>query len=377
MPWNDVHWPTLLLLSSYERADGELHTLLRAAPPGVVPEDVLHATLMRSRVASFRAMELADAAAVTCDALSAAAIDVLWLKGAALAMQSPDGFAIRAMGDLDLLVEPEALAAARTALLAAGWQDGGDGAGYDAHHHAAPLVWRGGPRLELHTGVIPPPHPFVRDSAGMWLSRSVVCRWESRDVRVLPPEWHAVHVGVHWAWNHEGKVGSWQYLHDMHALVQAGVEWSGVKAAADEIRAARPLGWGLWSAAVLGNVRVDRRVIQELRGPSRAGLNGMAEREWVMRAFLHPAASPSVRWSRYWWRVAMGGLGDADMTWPWAAGRTAGSAMPVSAAEMASATDKAGADRAGASEVSGPEGGAGLLARIARWWRHLSHVLTG
>ena len=366
LPWSDVHWPTLLQLSAHERADAQLHQLLRSAPPGGVPADALAASLARSRVASFRAAELADAAALTCDALREASVDVLWLKGAALAMQSPVGFGVRAMGDLDVLVEPGSAPMARAALLAAGWRDGPHAPGYEAHHHAVPMVWRAGLRLELHTGVIPEPNPFARNSTTLWMSRGVLRRWEEREVRVLSAEWHAVHASVHWSWNHEGAVGSWQYVRDMHELASRIPSWAAVAAHAEELGAARPVGWGLWSAATLADARIDQHVIADLRGAMRAGFGGLAEREWVLRAFQSPAASPSVRWSRYWWRRAMGGLGDAGGRWPWVAGRDA---IQSGALDSDGEPD---ADSAGGAPATRP----GLLTRAAGWQRHLARVLS-
>ncbi len=366
LPWSDVHWPTLLQLSAHERADTQLHRLLRSAPAGGVPEDALAASLARSRVASFRAAELADAAALTCDALAEAGVEVLWLKGAAMAMQSPVGFGVRAMGDLDVLVEPARAPIARAALLAAGWRDGPRAPGYEAHHHAVPMVWRAGLRLELHTGVIPEPNPFARHSTTLWMSRGVPRRWEEREVRVLPPEWHVVHASVHWSWNHEGAVGSWQYLRDMHELASRIPSWGVVAEVAEELGAVRPVGWGLWSAATLADVPIDRQLIADLRGAPRSGVSGLTEREWVLRAFQSHAASPSVRWSRYWWRRAMGGLGDAGGRWPWVAGRDGSVPGPL---DLERAPD---ADSEGDARVSRP----GLLTRAASWQRHLARVLS-
>lgn len=153
LPWSDVHWPTLLALTSFERAAAQVFRLLRAAPVGAVPDDVTKAMQGIFRVAVFRSDELSAAAVAACDALRAAGVDALWLKGAALAMQSAEEFAVRSMGDLDVLVAPDQHAEARRALMAAGWADGVPDQSYEAHHHDAPLFWRAGIRLELHDGL--------------------------------------------------------------------------------------------------------------------------------------------------------------------------------------------------------------------------------
>jgi Uncharacterised nucleotidyltransferase len=356
LPWSDVHWPTLIALTSFERAESQVFRLVRAAPDGAVPEDAMAALQRLYRVAAFRSAELSDAAGVACDVLQRNGIRALWLKGAALAMQSADEFSLRSMGDLDVLVAPGEHSAARAALAAAGWHGAADQS-YAAHHHDAPLFWRAGIRLELHSGLIPPGHPFADGSAEDWIGRGVSRQWGTRTVTVLPGFWHLVHTSVHWAWSHEGAIGTWQYLHDLLWLTRDWAadspEWTELSWAAADIGAQRPVGWGLWTGSRLCDARIDEAVVEQLRGGTR-GLAGVAERAWVLRALHTPMASPSVAWSRYWWRKAMRGLGDADEAWPWTAGRTAISAEP------------------GEMETVPRQG-----TSVAQWRRHLGRVLRG
>jgi hypothetical protein len=285
--------------------------------------------------------------------------DLLGLKGAALAMQSAEGFAVRSMGDLDVLVMPESLDRARATLRAAGWSDAVTDGGYADHHHDAPMVWRGGIRLELHSGLFPPGHPFSPDPAEAWLGRAESMAWGDRTVLVLPTHWHLVHASVHWAWNHEGTVGSWQYLHDVHRVTAGwsyrSERWLAFEAAVRQIGAQRPVGWALWTARLLGEAVTDEAVEASLRGPGGL-LRGVTEREWVLRSFHSPAASPSVAWSRFWWRRAMGGLGDAGREWPWSLGRAAHGA---------------------GSESADPATGGARQGSAAQWRRHLARVLGG
>ena len=356
LPWREVHWPTLVSLTSFERAEAQVCRLLRAAPVGAVPEDVLQSMQALSRVSMFRAAELGAAAGRAVDALAAYDVDALWLKGAALAMQSPVEFSRRSMGDLDVLVQPADADRARAALRHAGWTDGLADPSYGAHHHDAPMLWRGGARLELHGGLFPPGHPFVQDDPCIWLTRGVVVPWGGRTVRVLTAPWHLVHASAHWAWSHEGEVGTWQYLHDAHDLVsdwRAGdSRWAEVAVHAREMGAAVPVGWALWAGARLGGIPVAEQLLAGLRGRRRP-LSGIAEREWVVRAIQSPVASPSVAWSRYWWRYAMRGLGDANRRWPWRAGRM------------------------GAGEPSQSTGTVSVGTKVVRWRRHLARVLGG
>ncbi len=356
LPWGDVHWPTLVSLTAFERAEAQVFRLLRAAPVGAVPDAVLHSMQGIFRVSVFRAAELAEAAGRVVDAFAAHGVEALWLKGAALAMQSTDEFSLRSMGDLDVLVAPSDAARARTALRDAGWKEGVGAHSYVEHHHDAPMVWRGGIRLELHRGLFPPGHPFTDDTPSAWLGRGASVRWGERTVQVLPAPWHLVHASAHWAWSHEGEVGSWQYLHDVQHIAGhwslADARWSEVVGNARLLGSAVPVGWALWTGARLGGIELEEGLQAELRGRRRR-LAGLAEREWVIRAFHSPVASPSVAWSRYWWRYAMSGLGDASRSRPWRAGREGASAPSDAGAQVRADT------------------------KVVQWRRHLARVLGG
>lgn len=323
---SQVHWASLLALAQFERAEQGVLDVLRAMRAEEVPSSVRKALDMAARVGQFRAMELQQGAAAACDAFRAAQVPALWMKGAALAMQHPRGFAVRGMGDIDVLVAPDRRDDAVEAVRAAGWMPDGDAATYTGHHHEAPFVRGDGLRLELHTAVFPPGHPFLDVDAAAWLARSREVEWSGRPVRVPDSAWHVVHAATHWAWSHETEVGTWQWLHDCWRLAgswpEGDLRWAALQRHAAAIGAQRPVGWALWYAERIGGVPVPHRVIAALRGPADAA-RGLTERVWVTRTFAPSVASPSVRWSRAWWRRAMGGLGDAGARYPWIAGRTA------------------------------------------------------
>jgi hypothetical protein len=356
--FREVDWGALLALAQFERAEAHLLRVLRDAPVGVVPEDVVRALDGVVRVGRFRASELSDAAARVVDAFAARGVRAIWLKGAALAMQHPAGFAARGMGDIDVLIAEQDRAAAHDAVRDAGWRASADPATYDAHHHDAPYELGDGLRLELHGGVFPPGHPFVRAEGAAWFGRTRSVVWSGHTVTVLDSTWHLVHAATHWAWSHEGDVGTWQWLHDAWRLTVGwqpdDLRWGVVTRHAAELGAERPVGWALWFAARVAGVPVPEAVLTALRGaPPR--LQGLTERVWVTRAFWSATPSPSVRWSRYFWRLAMGGLGEADAQWPWSSGRVAAHLKPDSSVrvQMPSST------------------------QFAAWRRHLGHLFRG
>ena len=324
--WGAVHPGTLLALAQHERCEAALLALAQAAPAGCVDPVLLDGLRGRARVAAFRTAGLEEGAAAALDALAAAGIPALWLKGAGLAFaDGDDGFDHRPMGDLDVLVEPAALAAARTALVGAGW---GSAAGTadaadayaDRHHHLAPLTWLGDPttRLELHRGVWPPGHPFAAVEAAAWLAAARSVTWRGRLALVPAPAWALAHAAAHWAWSHEGATGSWQWLRDVRRL--GSVALGDLGAVADGLGVRRPVGWALRIAARLGQLSPELGDGVAWSGRPAGGLGALADRQWVLRAFAAGAPTPGVGWDRWWWRWSLGGLGDSTGAWPWALG---------------------------------------------------------
>jgi len=177
---------------------------------------------------------------------------------------------------------------------------------------------------------------------------------------VLPPAWHLVHASAHWAWSHEGDVGTWQYVHDTRLLAESvrisGAGWEAVQCAAELMRGDAAVMWALWFASRMGSLVCPDQMLA--RRPGAAGmLGGLTEREWVVRAWHSPAASPSVKWSRFWWRRAMGALAGQRNAWPWLLGRV------VPAATKTRDHRPLGAGRRDPA------------AAARRWQRHLARVL--
>jgi hypothetical protein len=321
--WDAASPATLLALASHERCEAALLALADRSPAGAVDPALLAGLRQRARVAGFRAAGLADGAEAALDALERASVPAVWLKGAGLALAHGDeGFAVRPMGDIDLLVATDDLADAAHALEGAGWTATADAKAYAvAHHHLAPFRWRGDPlvRLELHHGVWTPGHPFPAVEPADWLAASRAVAWRGRRARVPAPAWGLAHAAAHWAWSHEGTTGTWQWLRDV-ATLGPQVTLAELDHAVRVLGVARPAGWALRVASLFGVLPPALEAATAWRGRLSAGLAGMAERQWVLRAFAAGAATPGVAWDRWWWRRAMGGLGDPTQAWPWTLG---------------------------------------------------------
>jgi hypothetical protein len=252
-------------------------------------------------------------------------IPIVWLKGAALAWQHPAGFGVRGMGDLDVLVPSEAALELHAALRAAGWRGDAADASYAQHHHLPPLSHGDDVRVELHTGLLMPGHPFRSADGRDWLARAGEVTTPEGTVRVLPPVWHLVYAALHWAWASEAMIGSWQWLHDaewLGSLIGGAEGWQGVKAAAADLGSESVVGWALWFAAAHGVGGIPTDVINALRARRVVG-DAVLEREWVARAWVGGGAVRSVRWTRLLWRRSLGAVARDPRRLPWALGRGA------------------------------------------------------
>jgi Uncharacterised nucleotidyltransferase len=134
------------------------------------------------------------------DAMAAAGVEAIPVKGLVLTGMLYGNLALRPAGDIDVLVRPEDLPAARDALRGLGYAQEAVPAYEERHHpfHDAPY-YRPGPfrdtALELHHGLAAP-RQFRMDAASLW-ERSVMTELFGRTLRVLGPEDTLLHLAVH------------------------------------------------------------------------------------------------------------------------------------------------------------------------------------
>lgn len=114
------------------------------------------------------------------EVLTAAGIDTVVTKGAALATTVYADVGTRPMADVDLIVEPEEFARSRALLLGAGWQllHGRDFTDID---HAVALVDHNGRQIDLHRWVLFP--RFTRHPERSWHARAVPHRVNGQPTR--------------------------------------------------------------------------------------------------------------------------------------------------------------------------------------------------
>jgi hypothetical protein len=191
-------------------------SLLRSGGEHGVPETI------RSRLArDWRSTGVRNALALAhlgevLRRLAGADVPVLALKGADLAERVYEDVSFRSMSDVDLLVPPDRIGVAVRVLDAVGFVP------EDAHGphpsrqvvpvaedlHVAPMIRRGGIRVEIHYAIAAAAEAGAIDHPGIW-QRAEQARIGGGPARVMAPEDLLLHLCIHLASHHgfEARLG--------------------------------------------------------------------------------------------------------------------------------------------------------------------------
>lgn len=171
----------------------------RAVPPGVLGrlERMYYANALRHLRFS-RALE------EVLRAFTEMGIEVIVLKGMALATQVYPAAALRQCGDIDVLVRKEDLLQAEKVLLGLGYTAPGNGLldeWFGQHHyHLSYLKDEGRIGLEVHWDIAPQPNPFFLPLSELW-ARAQPFRIGSSEALALGPADLLLHLSLHAAFS--------------------------------------------------------------------------------------------------------------------------------------------------------------------------------
>lgn len=317
-----IDWTRFLQLAALERAEavvaGRFARVGVTPPPEVARQ--LKALALRSDVRMATVSHRLDR---TLQALQAAGIEVMLLKGAALGRTVYGSLARRPMLDLDLLVHPEQVRPAWETALGLGWVNSeGERASdhYTGHFHQAPLTDGAGFgfNLELHTALFVEGHPFEWPLAEVWRRSRPLTQGPAR---VPAPEDLLLHVALHFSWSHMARGGAWRAFRDVQVLAESGaVDWPSFTSLASASGGGPAVHWTLRLARRFGVSAVPLEVEEALRPAGLGTLRARAlERHLAGGWYLLDAPCPSVRLERALWKHAMGPLGQRDdRAMPWA-----------------------------------------------------------
>lgn len=313
-----LDWRLIGQLAERENLAPVLWTRLRdhaTSAPGWVA-DRIHA---QAAITEFRMALTESTLRDVVERLAEAGIEVMLLKGAALATTVYPSFAARPMGDLDLLVRPAQAQDAWERLVAAGWRvEFPERAEfYRGHHHLAGLLDPRGLNLilEIHRAMLPPTGPFRLDEDEVWRAAGHV-RLGQRELLVPSAEHQLLHLCIHFAWAHMMLSGLGRTVRDVATLTAAEtIRWDAFVALAHATKAGSCADWTLGLARELAAARVPLQAIQQLR-PRPLRPAGPLRRAVAATALL--GACPSISLMRRLWsaaiRPAASGHGDAR---PW------------------------------------------------------------
>jgi hypothetical protein len=215
------------------------------------------------------------------------------------------------MGDIDLLVKPEAARRAWELVLANGWRrraDVSEQRSYEEHQHLPPLEDADGLQigLELHTGLFTSQAPFRLPASLLWQGARRLPIGGSSAL-VARPEDQLLHASLHFAWSHEMTFGTWRTLRDVVRVVASGpVDWTMLVRNARASRGATCCYWTLRLARELAGAEVPSGVLKELAPALPDAVLSRLGAHFAADALPLPRAKPaSVSVSRALWTLGI------------------------------------------------------------------------
>ncbi len=325
------NWPKLSGLAQGQKATLIVWRSLQRVGIGHIPPDVEMAWRQLAMVSEFQSLRLERLLHQAIKALARHGIDVMLLKGGALAYTTYASFRDRPMGDVDLLVIPNRAEKAWSLLQEEGWKWWSDqfpAELYQTHHHLPPLLDASASvSLEIHRALLPPGHPFRLAPETLWL-RAQCITVDGEAAWVPDPLHRLLHLSIHFAWSHEMHVGTWRAFRDLATIVRGAdgdtaavegtVDWAAFVDLARESRAATCCYWTLRLARNVADALVPDEVLQALRPALPEFVLNRLECHYVLGLFPTESRCPSVRLSRRLWELGIApGRSEHGTARPW------------------------------------------------------------
>lgn len=303
-------WPRVLHLAGDENALIALRNGVRQAGAAGVPVEVERQLAILSLDRELRMRRLKERLEESLVALNRANIDVLLLKGSALAATVYDSFAARPMRDIDVLVRPEQVDEARTVMFRAGWaldSEVPDDSSYGTHQHLPPLrdLRGSGLHLEIHRSVLPARHPFRFTDDQIWEAARPISVGAGQAF-VMHPIHHAAHIAIHFAWLHMARVRAWTTFRDLDALAGASaLDWQGFASFATSIGASSCCYWTLRIGQELADLIAPPAIMRQLEPRMPPRVRRSLAQHFINDLARNRDACPSVRLGQALWTFAM------------------------------------------------------------------------
>ena len=324
----ELNWPELFGLAQSENATLIVWRSLQRVGIGHLPPEVETVWRRLAMVSEFQSLRLERFLHQAVAALATHAIDVMLLKGSALAYTAYPSFRDRPMGDVDLLVWPDRAEEAWSLLQEEGWRWWSKqfpAAWYRNHHHLPPLfdVATGSVGMEIHRAPLSPGHPFRLAPETLWL-RAQRISVDGRAAWVPDPLHRLLHLCIHFAWSHEMHLGAWRTFRDVATVTGPGgegegaIDWPTFVDLARQSRAVTCCYWTLRLAHNLAGAHVPDDVLQALRPRVPEFVLNSLERHYVLELFPAGSSCPSVNLGRRLWELGIApGWSEHGAARPW------------------------------------------------------------
>jgi Uncharacterised nucleotidyltransferase len=267
-----VDWPKLLLLAEEHGVVGHLAAAVRELDGGLLPPETRRALLERQRAQVLFSLRITAELFRLLDRLASAKIAALVVKGPVLSQRAYGDPAMRAYGDLDLLVRQRDIRRATELMISAGYEAQVSLAAIDAKKIPGQYLFQKPDSkllVELHNDYTLRYFPR-RLPLEKFFARQIRIPLDAHEAPALSVEDELVLICIH------GAKHFWErllWIADVAALVtsQSHIEWHHVAASANEVGAARMLHTGLRLAEGLLKVSLAERIAPAVQEDAVAG----------------------------------------------------------------------------------------------------------
>jgi hypothetical protein len=267
--FSPAEWQALVELAGQQTVGPLLaHRLVNAGAGAIAPIDLRQALRRQYQRNTARNLNLQVELGQLALALRQAGIPVIALKGINLALTVYKNMGLRFMNDIDLLVKPQHLDAARQVLQAIGYSNWREEIPSTSFQHLPPLQKPGtGARVELHWTILPSISPFQVDMDGLW-ARAKPMPVADFDFEILglSTEDMLLHLSLHSAYMHRFVQGV-RALTDMAEIIrgaQAQLDWALLASRAAQWRCPHAVNMSLLLAHQLLRMPLPANVVATL-----------------------------------------------------------------------------------------------------------------
>lgn len=284
-----VEWARLLILAEEHGVAGHLAACLSDLDWDLVPGEIRQALVDRRRVQNFFTLRLTTELFRILDRFTSKGIGALVVKGPVLAVQAYGDPAMRAYGDLDLLVRQREIRRATELMIAAGYEAAVPLSAIDAGKIPGQYLFSNADSkllVELHNDLTLRYFPR-RLPLEDFFARQIRVRLDAHEAPALSVEDELVLISIH------GAKHFWErlmWIADVAALVsrQTGIDWQRVADSAQAVGAERMLHTGLRLASDLLQARLPDKVQATVEADAVAARLAEQSGKWLPAAGYAP-----------------------------------------------------------------------------------------